>query len=85
MVKFNLIVESPDQKSDVLQKEFEWPVVPRKGEYLNIAPKGCTGSSAEVDDVQHWFGCEDIDVKCHLTDATAVEAFEALKEEDFHH
>ena len=48
MPKFNLLVDNPNPNGDSVEKEFEWPVVPRKGEVLNIAPKGYTGSFAVV-------------------------------------
>ncbi len=85
MLKFKLVVDNPNPNGDSVEKEFEWPVVPRKGELLNIAPKGYTGSFAVVEDVQHWLGCDDIDVKCRLTEPNAVEAFEELKKEGFSH
>lgn len=68
MIAINVVVRLRDQSKNQVEKKINWPVVPRKGEGLDLAPKGYTGLFAEVESVRHWFGVGDIDVICHLDD-----------------
>jgi predicted Fe-S protein YdhL (DUF1289 family) len=83
MIRFNLVVCNPDPNGDIVQKTLCWHALPGKGHTLNIAAEGCTGCFAVVDEVQHWLGLDEIDVKCHITDRSAAESFEELKKDGF--
>ena len=50
----------------------EWPVVPLKGQNINLGPRGCTGVDSTVFEVSHFIGTGDIDVHCRLLGDAAV-------------
>ena len=69
MVKFNLNVRAPqNSKKDDITFAVVWPTLPQKGDTIDISPPGTgnTGWSVIVEKVQHWLGCQQIDVYCKI-------------------
>ncbi len=87
MPMFNIVVRPPkalDRKADSKHLEVKnWPVVPQKGQEINLGPHGVTGVDVRVINVKHWLGCDDIDVYCEIeTVGNAIQEFLSLTTED---
>ena len=67
MIKFTLVLESKAEDGSLgdrtLEKEMEWPIVPRIGEQFNLE-----GNSASVANVDHDFPRGKIFVYAHVDD-----------------
>ncbi|MDE2071128.1 MAG: hypothetical protein KGI70_00085 [Patescibacteria group bacterium] len=87
-MKLNFIVKPPkelEDKEDSKQlSDVEWPALPLKGHFIDLAPQGYVGGvGARVIDVQHWLGCGDIDIICTIeAKQEAASLFHSLKKED---